>query len=96
MKKMHIELEQTKLEETDKNLSPTKKNGGDESESSEEEKESEEEYHNQFTLIYPADRNPQEKYERYIEHAKRLYEQFTGSYSKKKTEETNPKIPNKS
>lgn len=55
------------------------------------EQEADEQYHNQYKLIYPTDAHPEFEYQKYMMYAKRLYEQFTGSYSKKKTEEQPPK-----
>lgn len=52
--------------------------GEDEAESDENE--------NQFAIIYPNERNKEEDYLPFLEHAQKLYEQFTGSYSKKKPE----------
>ena len=35
-----------------------------------------------FKLIYPSYEHCHYEYKRYLEHAKKLYEQFTGSYSR--------------
>ena len=54
--------------------------------------ENEKEDTNQFKLIYPSERNTEFDYFMYLKHAHRLYEQFTGSYSKKRTVETTPEV----
>lgn len=64
---------------------PVKKK--DESESEEENESDEEEgYVNKYKQIYPSERNQEEEYDKYMAHAQKLYEQFTGSYSKKNRE----------
>jgi hypothetical protein len=71
--------------------SPTKRDRDNDTESCSEDDE-EEKHHNQYRLIYPTEKNTEAYYEKFITHSQNLYEQFTGSYSKKKTEETNPKV----
>lgn len=45
---------------------------------------------NQYKLIYPSMEHPESEYQKFLEHAHFLYEQFTGSYSKKQTKNTDP------
>lgn len=56
-------------------------------ESESEQSEDDSEYKNQFKQIYPSKRNTEEEYDNYMAHAQKLYERFTGSYSKKTQEE---------
>ena len=35
-------------------------------------------------MIYPSDRNTEKYYQKFFDHSQKCYEQFTGSYSKKK------------
>ena len=58
-----------------------------ESESEDEDENGNSEYKNQYRQIYPSKRNTEEEYNQYIACAQKLYERFTGSYSKTKTEE---------
>lgn len=51
-----------------------------------EEEEEEDEYQNQYRLIYPSERNTETYYQKFFDHSQKCYEQFTGSYSKKKAE----------
>ena len=51
-----------------------------------DETDNEESAGNQFDLIYPSKRNPEENFVKFMDYAQRCYEQFTGSYSKKHRE----------
>jgi hypothetical protein len=42
---------------------------------------------NQYRLIFPSKRNPEEDYAAYMEYAQKCYDQFTGNYSRKQREE---------
>lgn len=57
--------------------------------------EEDDEYQNQYTLIYPSHRNQESNYQKYLDHSQKCYEQFTGSYSKKKVEPKTPENDNK-
>ena len=46
----------------------------------------------QYTLIYPSFDHPESEYRKYLEHAQLCYEQFTGSYTKKKGEQNVPEV----
>lgn len=42
---------------------------------------------NQYRLIFPSKRNPEEDYSAFMEYAQKCYDQFTGNYSRKQREE---------
>ena len=54
---------------------------------SEDSEEEDKEYVNQYTLIFPSEKNTQIDYDKFLEHSLKCYEKFTGSYSKNTTEE---------
>ena len=51
---------------------------------SDESSESESEYVNQYTLIFPSERNPQQEYDKFFAHSEKCYAKFTGSWVKPK------------
>lgn len=42
---------------------------------------------NQYRLIFPSKRNPEEDYAAYMEYSQKCYDRFTGNYSRKEREE---------
>lgn len=54
---------------------------------SEESSEEEPEYVNQYSLIFPSQRNPEADYEKFFAHSEKCYAKFTGSWGKQSKEE---------